>query len=723
MKKKQRLTLIVVALVLFSIFFSNVKVLAVADSYAGTEEEEEVYTIEDVIFNNIPIFDINFFSDKAGGLSVAEDSVVGIIRKTVATWYVSFRNLVIMALSIIIIYVGIRMAISTIPQDKAKYKEMLVGWFKSLLIVLFIHFAMYIVINLNESLVGILENAMINSVGEEQSIYETIRTRAYDIRPTVGIPGMIMYIALVITWVRFLWVYAKRMFTVLILVIIAPFIGAKYAIDSASGKKGSSFGSWLYDFVMNVFLQSVHALVYITIMVTSLNLAVESVTGFIIALIFMNFMLSADELVRNIMNFDKSGLAKQAAKQEEIKDIKKAASAAIFVGTMGKASIGVVKGVKNKVQDFGKDLYKGYTRRRPGDKEKINGFLNKQDLRIENFIDPKNSKNQKGVIYNARKAAAESLRIRRLARHKGAIGAKSKRLKKQLKSNRSKRYKANFKLVKSAVTGVGDIFLAIPVATVSTTAGVAMFTKGVKSISGISKKKYVLTKNEKGTFKGWLKKRAPYQRWYGVKKGTEKYEKKRNKTYTAINLAEEIANEEDLLKEKMGDIRNYKSEDDIAKYKKKTGVFLIEANSSKISDIISNYIHSKNISSIDNSTINDIIDVVVDELNIDSALDNTSKSLISSTATSMVLMAKSKANAKARQEALDQGKEPPKQDDNKFTSDEIVKAIHSSISSTETEREWKDMTNNLFDLDRKINKFERAAKASYRGTNEFLINL
>ncbi len=78
---------------------------------------------------------------------------------------------------------------------------------------------------------------MINSVGEEQSIYETIRTRAYDMRPTVGIPGMIMYIALVITWVRFLWVYAKRMFTVLILVIIAPFIGAKYAIDSASGKK------------------------------------------------------------------------------------------------------------------------------------------------------------------------------------------------------------------------------------------------------------------------------------------------------------------------------------------------------------------------------------------------------------------------------------------------------------------------------------------------------
>ncbi len=100
---------------------------------------------------------------------------------------------------------------------------------------------------------------------------------------------------------------------------------------------------------MNVFLQSVHALVYITIMVTSLNLAVESVTGFIIALVFMNFMLSADELlVRNIMNFDKSGLAKQAAKQEEIKDIKKQLQQLYLLVQWEKASIGVVKGVKKQ---------------------------------------------------------------------------------------------------------------------------------------------------------------------------------------------------------------------------------------------------------------------------------------------------------------------------------------------------------------------------------------
>ncbi len=61
-------------------------------------------------------------------------------------------------------------------------------------------------------------------------------------------------------------------------------------------------------------------------------------------------------------------------------------------------------------------------------RKKINGFLNKQDLRIENFIDPKIQK-PKGVIYNARKAAAESLRIRRLCKTQRCNRSKIKEIK------------------------------------------------------------------------------------------------------------------------------------------------------------------------------------------------------------------------------------------------------------------------------------------------------
>ena len=44
------------------------------------------------------------------------------IRKNIAIWYYALRNLAIGILLAILIYVGIRMAISTVASDEAKYK-------------------------------------------------------------------------------------------------------------------------------------------------------------------------------------------------------------------------------------------------------------------------------------------------------------------------------------------------------------------------------------------------------------------------------------------------------------------------------------------------------------------------------------------------------------------------------------------------------------------------
>ena len=115
------------------------------------------YNIEKIIFNGVPILDINFFSNTAGGQAVAENSAIGLIRNTVATWYVSFRNLVIIAMAAIIIYIGIRMALSTIPQGKAKYKRMLIGWVQALVIIFVIHMVMILIINANNNVVDIFQ--------------------------------------------------------------------------------------------------------------------------------------------------------------------------------------------------------------------------------------------------------------------------------------------------------------------------------------------------------------------------------------------------------------------------------------------------------------------------------------------------------------------------------------------------------------------------------------
>ena len=70
--------------------------------------EEKNYTIEDIVYNRVPIFDVNVFSDTSGGETIPDGSIERILKKAVAIWYVSFRNVTFVILAVLIIYYGIR---------------------------------------------------------------------------------------------------------------------------------------------------------------------------------------------------------------------------------------------------------------------------------------------------------------------------------------------------------------------------------------------------------------------------------------------------------------------------------------------------------------------------------------------------------------------------------------------------------------------------------------
>ena len=118
-------------------------------------------TVEDIIFNRVPIFDINVFDfGHAGGKAIDETSIVYLLKENVAQWYVAIRNLVLAILLIVLVYMGLRMAMSAIAEEKAKYKRMLVDWFVSFFIVLFLHFFILFVLRLNDALLSALEGSL-----------------------------------------------------------------------------------------------------------------------------------------------------------------------------------------------------------------------------------------------------------------------------------------------------------------------------------------------------------------------------------------------------------------------------------------------------------------------------------------------------------------------------------------------------------------------------------
>ncbi len=259
-------------------------------------------TIENIVYNKIPILDINFFNfESAGGAVVDQNGIIYIIKTNVAMWYYIFRILSIVIMLLVLIYLGIQIALTSVTEKKAVYKQMLISWVVGFTIIFAINYIMYFIITLNETMIKLITPNYED--GSEISLYESVRSKAYEIKASTGFAGMVMYIILVYYAIRFLLVYFKRYLTVTILALLSPFIGVAYALQKVNKKgrgKGEIWGNWFKDFLYSVTLQSMHALIYTVFITVVLELTETSIIGIFIAFIFLHHMVRMDPILRKI---------------------------------------------------------------------------------------------------------------------------------------------------------------------------------------------------------------------------------------------------------------------------------------------------------------------------------------------------------------------------------------------------------------------------------------
>ena len=82
-------------------------------------------SLRTILFNDLPITSLNFFDFTK---VIGEGNDIIDIRKVVATWYYTLRNLAVVISLCVLIYTGVRMVMSSIAETKAKYKTMLMNW-------------------------------------------------------------------------------------------------------------------------------------------------------------------------------------------------------------------------------------------------------------------------------------------------------------------------------------------------------------------------------------------------------------------------------------------------------------------------------------------------------------------------------------------------------------------------------------------------------------------
>lgn len=318
-------------------------------------DKNDRLTVEKIIYNQVPILDVNIFNlEEAGGQKLKEDGTLSIIKRNIAKWYYAFRTIAIIVLLVILIYIGIRMAISTVAEEKAVYKRYLKDWIVGFILVFTMHYIMMFVLNINEYAVKLFANS---SPNQEVSIYETVRTKAYELKFTSGLAGTVMYMVLVYMVIRFFYVYIKRYLTINILAILAPIIGISYAIDKIRDSKSQSLSMWLKDFIFTTMIQTVHAMLYTIFMVMAIDESETGLAGIVFAFIVMNFMLKAERIFTHIFNMEGSKSLSSMLAPDSMKNafigIAAVRGALGFYGVAAKMSGRVIKGVGSTVGQIG----------------------------------------------------------------------------------------------------------------------------------------------------------------------------------------------------------------------------------------------------------------------------------------------------------------------------------------------------------------------------------
>lgn len=257
---------------------------------------------EDILFNKIKLVDINFFDFNVDGAILT-------IRENIAIWYYALRNLAVVILLAVLIYVAIRMTLSTVASDEAKYKKMLVDWAVSMALIFVLHYIIIITLNINSGLVEIFEGASQSGSGKYQEAMNAVLTNSLLPSLSVGMTSAIIYAMLSIVTIMFLIMYIKRMITIGFLIMIAPIITVTYSIDKIGDGKSQAVNTWLKEFVYNVLIQPFHCLIYLSIGGTAVQLMDGTLAASVLAIIMLLFIFKAETIVRNIFGFDaaKSG--------------------------------------------------------------------------------------------------------------------------------------------------------------------------------------------------------------------------------------------------------------------------------------------------------------------------------------------------------------------------------------------------------------------------------
>ncbi len=347
--------------------------------------KEEV-TIDKIIYNKVKSLNANFF-DKS--VNPTKSTASKFIKDIVNSWYSFLGKIVIVVYLVALVVVGVMIMLGGAGR-RASAQDMLIKWTLGIAIFYLFPYVMRYSFDINEALLRMMSGENSASIGsgnnfgsgvsdltqdeiEERSPEYVTKTsylltlgseeataaylnnvekytRKTDLmrimRAMAGVTGRMLFVILwfvmIVQLVIFIFIYYKRYLMIAFLIMIFPITLVEYIVGTITTGKQSALSSWCKEFFVNVFLQSIHAVVYgivagviIEQIKSTLASGGLSRINWIIFIVATNFVFTGEKIIRDIIN---------AAGTESVKP----------VDEVGKGFKGGIKKGFDKVKGFAK---------------------------------------------------------------------------------------------------------------------------------------------------------------------------------------------------------------------------------------------------------------------------------------------------------------------------------------------------------------------------------
>ena len=122
-----------------------------------TQEYEDVKNNPD----NLDGYDFKRYyykNDQGEEITTSINNSAQELKSAISKWYYTIRNIALIGLMLVLIYVGIKMLLSSIASEKAKYKQMLGDWLVAICLIFVMHYFMVFLNVFVENIVQLLSS-------------------------------------------------------------------------------------------------------------------------------------------------------------------------------------------------------------------------------------------------------------------------------------------------------------------------------------------------------------------------------------------------------------------------------------------------------------------------------------------------------------------------------------------------------------------------------------